>query len=93
MKKGNLMDVRDLMLYYKKKYGKEYEVENVINGLKKHPEPYNLVDKMNELDKLNSFVEIKDYKTRKAMLENVKVLDEQIKDGGIKFAKRILDFN
>ena len=93
MKKGNLMDVRDLMLYYKKKYGKEYEVENVINGLKKHPEPYNLVDKMNELDKLNSFVEIKDYKTRKAMLENVKVLDEQIKDGGIKFAKRILDLN
>ena len=93
MKKGNLMDVRDLMVFYKRKYGKDYELENVISGLKKHPEPYDLVNRINELDKLNNFVEIADVKKRKAILENVKQLDEQIKNGGNKFAKRILDFN
>jgi len=92
MKKANLEDVSDLMSFYKKKYNKDYEPENVISGLRKHPEPYNLVERMHELDKLNNFIKDKDDKKRKAMLENVKSLDETMKDGGIKLVQRNLDF-
>lgn len=93
MKKANLQDISDLVSFYKKKYNKDYEPENVISGLKKHPEQYNLVNKMHELDKLNSFIKDKNHKKRKAMLENVKSLDEIIKNGGIKLLQRNLDFN
>ena len=93
MKKANLEDISDLVSFYKKKYNKDYEPENVISGLKKHPETYNLVNKMYELDKLNSFIKDKNHKKRKAMLENVKSLDEIIKNGGIKLLQRNLDFN
>ena len=93
MKKGNLMDVKDLMIFYKKKYGKDYAPENVISGVRKHEEKYNIVGRMYELNKLNNFLEFKDGQKRKVMLENIKKLDEEIKSGGIKFTKRILDFN
>ena len=61
--------------------------------IKKHFEKYNIVGKMKELDKLNNLNVGKGPKYRANMLENMKALDEILKDGGIKFAKRILDFN
>ena len=93
MKNGNLMDVRDLILFYKSKYSKEYAPENIIKNLKKNREPYNIVNKMNELDKLNNFVEQKGEKERKNILENVKKLDNQMKTGAIQFVQKILNFN
>ena len=93
MKNGNLMDVRDLILFYKNKYSKEYAPENIIKNLKKNREPYNIVNKMHELDKLNNFVEQKGEKERKNILENVKKLDNQMKTGAIQFVQKILNFN
>ena len=91
MKNGDLMNIKDLLNFYKKKYGKEYTPENIV--IKKHFEKYNIVGKMKELDKLNNLNVGKGPKYRANMLENMKALDEILKDGGIKFAKRILDFN
>lgn len=93
MKKGNLMNIKQLLSFYKKKYGKDYVPENVIKNVKKHVEKYNLVHKMNGLDKLDDLDIGKGQKYRDQLLENVKELDEQLQDGGVKFAKRILDFN
>ena len=93
MKKGNLMDVRDLTVFYKNKYSKEYAPENIISELKKNRENYNVVNKMHELDKLNSFVELKGGKERKAILETVKKLDNQMKNGAINFVQKILDYD
>ena len=93
MKNGNLMDVRDLILFYKNKYSKEYAPENIIKNLKKNREPYNIVNKIHELDKLNNFVEQKGEKERKNILENVKKLDNQMKTGAIQFVQKILNFN
>ena len=93
MKKGNLMDVRDLTVFYKNKYSREYAPENIISELKKNRENYNVVNKMHELDKLNSFVELKGGKERKAILETVKKLDNQMKNGAINFVQKILDYD
>ena len=48
---------------------------------------------MHELDKLNSFVELKGGKERKAILETVKKLDNQMKNGAINFVQKILDYD
>ena len=93
MKKANLLDVRDLTNFYKKKYGKEYVAENVMKGVRRYIDQYNVVQRMYELDKLKYFIEDKNEKNRKTMIENIKELDEQIKNGGLKFTKRILDLN
>ena len=91
MKNGDISNIKYLLLFYKKKYGKEYVPENV--KIKKQYEKYNIVNKMRELDKLNNLNVGKGPKYRANLLENMQHLDALLKDGGIKFAKRILDFN
>ena len=91
MKNGDIMNIKYLLMFYKKKYGKEYIPENV--KIKKHYGKYNIVNKMKELDKLNNLNVGIGPKYRANLLENMQQLDELLKDGGLKFAKRILDFN
>ena len=91
MKDGDIMNIKYLLLFYKKKYGKEYIPENV--KIKEHYGKYNIVTKMKELDKLNNLNVGKGPKYRADLLENMQQLDELLKDGGLKFAKRLLDFN
>ena len=91
MKNGDILTINDLLSFYKKKYGKECLPENI--KLKKHFGKYNIVNKMKELDKLNNLNVGKGPKYRADLLENMQRLDVLLKDGGILFAKRILDFN
>ena len=93
MKNGDLKNIRQLLSFYKKKYGKDYIPENVEKNVKKVVENYNVVSKMRELDKLDNLYLGKGKKYREKLLENVKELDEQLNGGEIKFAKRILEFN
>ena len=93
MKKGNNSKISELLTFYKDKYGKKYEPENIQNNIQKHFEKYNIVKRIYELDELDNMTNGKDKKERKNMLNNIKVLDEKLENEGMRFMKRILDFN
>ena len=93
MKKESYFKINDLLSFYKDKYGKTYEAENIEKNLPKRREKYNIVKKMYELDELNNFNKGNDDKERENLLNNVKELDEQLENNGILFMKRIVNFN
>lgn len=92
MKNSNLMNIKELLTTYKEKYGKDYSIQNISPELKKYRDRFNIGYLIRDLNKLNNTNIAKGQKNRLKVLENMKMLDAQLKDGGMKFAKRNHDF-